>query len=476
LRFYEVAAPLVGGSNDHALKGAFHNELGAVLNDIGLAEQREDYIDRALVEFAAASFHFEQAENYRYLARVDNNLGFLFFTIGRHGEAHKHLDRARLLFLELDDVGTVAQIDDTRARTLLAEGRLVEAERFARSAVKTLEKGGEQSLLAEALNTQAIVLARKGAFTSAKGLLERAIEVANTAGDLEGAGRASLSIIEELNEQTPPKELISAYRSAVDLLRGSQDPVVSKRLFACAGTLIDALATSIEDDDEAKDHSWEGFSFKQQVLNYEKRLIERALKDAGTSVTAAARLLGFKHHQNLIAVINSRHKDLLKTRSAVRKRRRHLFSEPRKTRSKLTGIVRPEQTTAQISVLHVEDNKQIGRLIQDTLAAEAIHVDSCVSGTVAMEILKSDARYDAIIVDNDLPGLSGLELILRVRSMANRRDTPIIMLSGDDCEKEAWRAGAKAFLKKPEQISELSGTVARLLRSRTSRKPKLEMT
>jgi hypothetical protein len=38
------------------------------------------------------------------------------------------------------------------------------------------------------------------------------------------------------------------------------------------------------------------------------------------------------------------------------------------------------------------------------------------------------------------------------------------MLSGSDCEAEAWGAGVDAFLKKPEQIGELSSTIARLLR------------
>jgi hypothetical protein len=45
-------------------------------------------------------------------------------------------------------------------------------------------------------------------------------------------------------------------------------------------------------------------------------------------------LLGFRHHQSLIALINSRHRDLLGTRSAVRKRRRHLFSKPRRIKKK----------------------------------------------------------------------------------------------------------------------------------------------
>ncbi len=244
LRFYNEAVPLVERSEDHALKGAFHNEFGLVFRRLAAPENREDYLDKALIEYAAASFHFEQAGNERYLARVENNLGYLFFTIGRYSDAHHHLDRARLLFLELKDAGTVAQVDDTRARTLLAEGRSVEAERFARQAVKTLEKGGEQALLAEALTTHGTALARLGNYSRSKALLERAIEVAETAGDLEGSGRAKLSIIEELGEQTSARELAAIYESAVDLLEQSQDPSAKKRLVSGARAVIDALTTA----------------------------------------------------------------------------------------------------------------------------------------------------------------------------------------------------------------------------------------
>jgi DNA-binding response OmpR family regulator len=65
--------------------------------------------------------------------------------------------------------------------------------------------------------------------------------------------------------------------------------------------------------------------------------------------------------------------------------------------------------------------------------------------------------------NNNLPGLSGLELVLRVRSMDHRRNTPIIMLSGDDCEKEAWRAGVHAYLRKPDDVEQVSSTIERLL-------------
>ncbi len=134
LRFYDEAAPLLEESDDHALKGAFHDEVAIVLMRLSNGTNSNDYLDRALIEYEAASFHFEQAGNIRYRARVENNLGYLFFSVARYQEAHVHLDRARGLFIELGDIGAAAGVDDTRARVLLAEGRTVEAERFARQA------------------------------------------------------------------------------------------------------------------------------------------------------------------------------------------------------------------------------------------------------------------------------------------------------------------------------------------------------
>src|ERR1041385_148848 len=178
LRYCDKAAPLVEQSEDHALKGSFHIQYGLIFRRLATPENREDYLDRALIEYAAASIHFEQAGNVRAVARVENNLGFLYFTIGRYRDAHQHLNRARDLFIELNDTGTVAQVDETRARTFLAEGHVREAERLIKNVVRTLEKGGQQAVLAEALTTHGTVMARLGKPARARALLQQAIEVA----------------------------------------------------------------------------------------------------------------------------------------------------------------------------------------------------------------------------------------------------------------------------------------------------------
>jgi len=462
LRFYNEAGPLLEASDDHALKGAFHNEYGLVLRRLAAPENREDYLDRALIEYEAASFHFEQAGNIRYLARVETNLGFLFFTIARNKDAHAHLDRARRLFLELKDVGMITQVDETRARTFLAEGRLPEADRLIRSVVKTLERGDEQAVLAEALTTYGTVTARLGRFGRARELLERAIDIAQTAGDLEGAGRAKLSIIEELEDQTSAFELAATFESATELLQKSQDPSATKRLISCAQRVIDALKTDENEALPTAEPDWEEFSLRQQVRNYEKALIERALREAGGAVTKAAHLLGFKHHQSLISLINSRHRDLLGTRSVVRKRRSHIFSKPRKIKRAMP--VQTERSTSRISILHVEDHKLVAQLVSDLLSAENWQVEQCTDSDTALRKLTGNEHFDVLVVDNDLNGLSGLELVQRARKMTHRRRTPMIMLSGGDYETAAWRVGVDAFLKKPEEISDLPTTINRLLR------------
>jgi CheY-like chemotaxis protein len=464
LQYYNQAAALLEQSEDHALMGAFHNEFARLFRRFGRAES----IDRALIEYTAASFHFEQAGNTRFLARVEHNLAFLFLTIGKCSEAHHHLERSRRLFMELKDIGMAAQVDETRARTFLAEGHIAQAEKLVRSVVRTLEKGDEQAVLAEALTTYGTVMGRLGRYDRARELLNRAISIAETVGDLEGAGRAKLSIIEELSQQTPPMEMASTFETAADLLRQSQDPTTSKRLIACARKVIAALGAGEIPEEETSLPLEDSFSLRNEVRGKEKALIERALRDAGGSVTKAAHLLGFKHHQSLISLINSRHPDLLNVRSAVRRRRRHIFSKSKKLRRRLPPSPAPRRAKSQVSIFHAEDSKLVGQLVHDLVTAENWKIDLCTDGDTALKKLTGDEHYDVLVVDNDLPGLSGLELVQRARKITHRRRTPIVMLSGDDYESEAWRAGVDAFLKKPEEIGDLPTTITRLLRERSS--------
>ncbi len=371
----------------------------------------------------------------------------MFYTIKKFREAHQHLDRAQALFTSMKDSVHTAQVDDTRAKVLLAEGRTTEAERLVRSAVQTLERGGQQSLLAEALTTHGIVLARMGSHKLARLTLQRAIEVAQNAGDVDAAGLAALTIIEELGEHIPPHDLSATFDRAADLLSRSGNQETKDRLLASSRRVL-FLVGSLPSPP-----SWRGFNLYDAVLRFEARLIERALREAGGVVARAAELLGIGR-QSLDSMLHKgRHAALAHLRTPVEPRRSSLMF-----RDELDC---PD--TGAVSILHVEDHPVVADAVKETLEAEGWKVETCGDGAAALENLESGARFEVLIFDNKLPDTTGVELIKRARSLAHRQHTPIIMLSADEVERDARRAGANAFLRKPGDVGVIAETVARLL-------------
>lgn len=332
LLIYKEATPLFEASTNHSLKGRFHTSYATVLRGLGTSENREDYIDKALMEYTAASYHFEQAGHKRFQGRVENNVGFLFATLGRFNEAQDHLSRARTLLVSVGDKGGAATVEDSRAQAFLLEGKNELAENSARSAVRLLKEGGEQTLLAEALTTHGKALARLNQLPKARATLDQAIGVAQTAGHLESGGMAAVTAIEELNAHLSIEVLHEYYRLAEELLVQSQNGSLRTRLGECARRVLAAeferVKRGAEGSGEAADSvpvsMPQGFSLDAEVLRYEGSLIRKALEDAGGSVTRAARLLGVTH-QGLAFILNGRHSDLLSIRTPVKKRRRSII-------------------------------------------------------------------------------------------------------------------------------------------------------
>jgi CheY-like chemotaxis protein/Tfp pilus assembly protein PilF len=463
-RILTDVAPTLEESQNHALKGIFHNQLALVLRRLGTAEFRPDYIDRAIIEYTAASVHFEEAGHTSYRARAENNIGFLLYTVGRYSETHQHLDRARRLFVGLKDPGSVAQVDETRARVLLAEGRAKEAERAIRDAVRTLSKGGEQGLLAEALTTQGRVHACLGDFSNSEKAFRQAADLAEAAGAVEDAGRALLALIEEHCDRMTEPEMLEVYDRADNLLKETQDGDTIARLRACACRIVTARRTSLSPKRcRSLADFWADFSLAEKVRLFEARYIKRALVEAQGSITHAARLLGFQHHASLTSLLKRRHKSLTYLRTPPEKRKRSIVRvrDPRNAgHCKMAKAVRP------VSILYVEDNKLVADAVRETLEMEGWSVRLSTNGADAIRQLESAQHYDLLMFDNELPlGVRGIELIRHARHLSHRRQTPIIMLSASHVETEARRAGADVFLKKPEGVRTLVETVSRLLRA-----------
>ncbi len=321
LRLLTDAAPLFD-TVSHTLRGSFHNELAIVLRRLGTAERRQDYLDRAIIEYTAAVYHAELAGHEQYGASIENNLAFLLYKLGRYADAHEHLDRAQAVLTRLKDAGTLAQVDVTRAQVLVAERRYRDAERVLAGAIKTFEQGDESALLAEALTVQGVIRARLWEYQSSINILRRAAEVAESAGVLAGAGQAMLTLIEEhgTSRLLPPGEVYDAYQKADRLLKGTQDAEDRGRLLACARAVMRRLS-------EPAIHE-KNFSLYGAVHELEAKLIGQALEESGGSITKAARLLGLTH-QTLGTMLSTRHKQLDAKRRPPVKRLKSIIKTPK---------------------------------------------------------------------------------------------------------------------------------------------------
>ena len=115
-------------------------------------------------------------------------------------------------------------------------------------------------------------------------------------------------------------------------------------------------------------------------------------------------------------------------------------------------------------ILYVEQNRMLLQTVRDVLEFAGWYVEPCPDEGYAVAYVESTGHhFDLLLVDHDFRGFPGLKLVERARKQPHRRKTPIILISLEDIEDEALRAGADAFLRKPNNLIELVETIRRLL-------------
>jgi CheY-like chemotaxis protein len=117
-------------------------------------------------------------------------------------------------------------------------------------------------------------------------------------------------------------------------------------------------------------------------------------------------------------------------------------------------------------VLVADDDPEILALIGKVLSDEPFEVTLCNDAESALVRLQRGGRYDILISDFMLPGISGIDLIHQVRNNGATATMPVVMISGHGnyaMDSRAKMAGANAFLRKPFTLSHLRTTVQQLL-------------
>jgi DNA-binding response OmpR family regulator len=119
-----------------------------------------------------------------------------------------------------------------------------------------------------------------------------------------------------------------------------------------------------------------------------------------------------------------------------------------------------------LTALVVEDDAGVVDIIRDALAAEGIACVRAVDGMAALVAIAA-SRPDLVVLDVNLPGMSGLEVCRRIRESPTTARLPIIIVSGLDTEVDHVRGldtGADDYISKPFGIPELLARVRAVLR------------
>jgi two-component system KDP operon response regulator KdpE len=112
-----------------------------------------------------------------------------------------------------------------------------------------------------------------------------------------------------------------------------------------------------------------------------------------------------------------------------------------------------------VSVLLVDDEPAIRRALRETLGGMGFVVTEASRGEEALHLVQAQS-FDAVLLDINMPGIGGMQTLVRLRALAPRM--PILMLTVRNCEDlkvEALEAGADDYITKPFSMREC---VARL--------------
>jgi two-component system response regulator AtoC len=120
--------------------------------------------------------------------------------------------------------------------------------------------------------------------------------------------------------------------------------------------------------------------------------------------------------------------------------------------------------TPRGKILAIDDEVNIRRLLSEELALEGFVVETAETGEQGLAML-SGACFDLALVDLQLPGMNGIDVIKRIKRMPISLEVILITGHGNmEAAVHSMELGARGFLTKPFKLSELIPLIDRVVK------------
>jgi len=116
-----------------------------------------------------------------------------------------------------------------------------------------------------------------------------------------------------------------------------------------------------------------------------------------------------------------------------------------------------------VRIMIIEDDEEMRSLLKDFFEEEGFETDSVSNGVDALQMFSKD-HFDLVITDIRMPGLTGLDILPRIRRL--KPETPVIVMTAygsDDVRRRAFERGATTYLEKPIQLSKLRSVIREMV-------------
>lgn len=125
-------------------------------------------------------------------------------------------------------------------------------------------------------------------------------------------------------------------------------------------------------------------------------------------------------------------------------------------------------------VLVVDDDRPIRNLVTTLLTRRGLTVDAAPDGVAALRLVEENG-YDVAVVDLMMPGMNGIELLERVKTVPRHPQTIIVLTASGAADVRQLDPGAvHAIMRKPFDINELADVVESAARAAVSHREKLQ--